>query len=412
MHMGLHMGLENPSHRKSFDPLHDLGEPLLHFDFSKVANTFRFPRKPDTSPTCNDTISDETSTVDLRMASGTQPDAGLWPDAGVILVGSEYISYSGFRIASGTASILYNITRGVSSSTAAGFSAGDSITLIAGEYQNIHNVSAGLSSGDGTGLFDFSQWTDTLLKVPSEGKNTNVNYVIPKDPAIRPSGCKNVSGVFGASRPALNFDGGNDRLPLDAAVLTGGIDFTIVVAFRMEGSVASDAILGGTIAGLNQLKVNANTVLFRFNATGTGNQFATVRLNDTDTYQTGSRGTPVDKGGSNESIIEDENELLIVVSETNLDDSKQKVYVYDAANLVGEEMANNSNTIVDGYPNNAAATPEGRFQINHIGALSNDAGDFQGSMGVITIYDSALTDAQIVLLQEYYKSTYSNLRHD
>lgn len=410
--MGLHMGLENPSHRKSFDPLHDLGEPLLHFDFSKVANTFRFPRKPDTQPTCNDTISDETSTADIRISSGTQPDAGLWPDAGVILIGSEYISYSGFRIVSGVTSILYNITRGVNLSTAAGFSAGDNIILIAGEYQNIHNVSAALSSGDGTGLFDFSQWNSTTLKVASEGKNSDIFYTIPQDTSIRPSGCKDLQGNFGRGRPAILFDGANDRLPLNLPVVTTGLDFTIVAAFRMDGTVASDAILGGSNAGVNQIKINGNTVLFRFNATSTSNNFCQVRLNDTDRYQIGSRGNPVDKGGSNPSIVADENELMIIVSEQNADDSKQKVYVYDAANLVGEEMTNNSGTVIDGYPNDGASTGEGRFQINHIGALSNDAGDFQGSIALITIYDSALTDEQIALLQEYYDNTYKNLRHD
>ena len=68
--MGLHMGLENPSHRKSFDPLHDLGAPLIHFDFSKVDHA-KFPAKT-TGARINDPIASTGAVTanEIRLKSG------------------------------------------------------------------------------------------------------------------------------------------------------------------------------------------------------------------------------------------------------------------------------------------------------------------------------------------------------
>ncbi len=80
------------------------------------------------------------------------------------------------------------------------------------------------------------------------------------------------------------------------------------------------------------------------------------------------------------------------------------------ANLVSEDLLNGSGTSgQSGYPDNEENPSDTEFQIEHIGALSNDAGDFAGEMAEILIFDKALTAADVVLLQEYYNNLYPSL---
>ena len=412
MHMGLHMGLENVSHRKSFDPLHDLGAPLIHFDFSKIDHS-RFPVK-NQGVRINDPIA-STGALGanrIRIRSGDFFSTTTFPDAGVVLINSEYFSYSGYIESSGEINILENVVRNVAGTQSA-HSADDTMVLIAGQYSVLDGPG---TPGVGTGLRDFSDWSENELKVDNEG-SAGGHLVIPTDPLNRPGGSALTSLGATKQRRSISFDGSNDKMQFDNPVTTTNQNFTFVIVMRLTGTVSGDAAIAGVLGGVNQIKMNANTVLFRFNSSGTSNGFAQVRLNDTDTYTVGSRkngihGTVVDKGGSSNSLIPDENELIAVVSEVNSTDDKQKVYVYDVANLVGEEMLNSSNSIVDGYPNDATADANGGFQMDNIGAFSSNAADFQGDIAVITVYDKALSAKEIFLIQEYYDNLYPNLRHD
>ena len=88
--MGLHMGLESP-HRKSFDPLHDLGAPLIHFDFSKVARTSKFPATT-VNQRINDTLASTGAITQIRIKSGDAFSTATFPDAGIVLIDDEYLN--------------------------------------------------------------------------------------------------------------------------------------------------------------------------------------------------------------------------------------------------------------------------------------------------------------------------------
>ena len=412
MHMGLHMGLENVSHRKSFDPLHDLGAPLIHFNFSKIDHS-RFPVK-NLGVRINDAIASSGALADnrIRIRSGDFFSTTTFPDAGVVLINSEFFSYSGYIESSGEINILKNVVRNVAGTQSA-HSADDTMVLIAGQYSVLDGPG---TPGVGTGLRDFSDWSENELKVDNEG-SAGGHLVIPTDPLNRPGGSALTSLGVTKQRRSISFDGDNDRLQFDNHVTTTDQNFTFVIIMRLTGTVSGDAAMAGVLGGVNQIKMNANTVLFRFNASGSANGFAQIRLNDTDTYTIGSRkngihGTVVDKGGAGNSLIPDANELIAVVSEVNSTDNKQKVYVYDAANLVGEEMLNSSGSIVQGYPNDGTVNAGAGFEMDNIGAFSSNAADFEGDIAVISLYDRSLSAKEIALLQEYYDNLYPDLRHD
>lgn len=407
--MGLHMGLENPSHRKSFDPLHDLGAPLIHFDFSKVDHA-RFPVKT-TGARINDSIASTGAVTanEIRLKSGDFFSTNSFPDAGIVLINNEYFSFSGYANSGTDINKLLNVTRNVAGTQGA-HSANDDIVLVAGEYQNIVNPVTG-TAGTGTGLRDFSNWTTDELQIKNEG-SAGGHLIIPTDPATRPAGTASTSLGL-QHRRVITFDGSNDRLDMSSAVVTTDQNFTFLMIIKPLGTISSDAIVSGSSGGINQIKINANTVLVRFNSSGSSNSFVQVRLNDTDTYAVGSRGAVTDKGGTTESsLVVNKNELLIVVSEVNSTDNKQKVYVYDVANLVGEEMTNSSGSVIDGYPNNGTVDANARLEVDFMGAFSTNASDFQGEVAVVSLYDRALSTAEVALLQEYYDNTYPALRHD
>ena len=102
----------------------------------------------------------------------------------------------------------------------------------------------------------------------------------------------------------------------------------------------------------------------------------------------------------------------MVVSEVNSTDNKQKLYVYDAANLVGEKLTSSSGALIDGYPNDGTVDANARLEVDFMGAFSTNASDFQGEVAVVSLYDRALSTAEVALLQEYYDNTYPALRHD
>ena len=205
--MGLHMGLESP-HRKSFDPLHDLGAPLIHFDFSKVARTSKFPATT-VNQRINDTLASTGAITQIRIKSGDAFSTATFPDAGIVLIDDEYFSFSGYVNSGSDITILSNTTRNIAGTQAA-HSANASITLVAGEYQVIHGSG---TPGTGTGLRDFSDWTTNELQLQNEG-SAGGYLEIPSDAAARPGG-HNTSGLGQLHRACLSFDGANDRMPLD-----------------------------------------------------------------------------------------------------------------------------------------------------------------------------------------------------
>ena len=398
--MGLHMGLENP-HRKSFDPLHDLGAPLIHFDFSKVARTSKFPIKTDAGK-INDNIASTGATVDnnIRLLSGHQFDIVSCPDAGVVLVNSEYFSFSGYTKSGSDVTVLNNVTRNIAGTQSA-HSSEDTIQIVAGEYESVV----------GSELRDFSDWTTDELKVVNEG-SAGGSLTIPTDPAKRPEGYQGV-GLGQIHRSCLKFDGGNDRMALSSAITTTNGDFTVIFVHRPDGNPSNDCIIAGSSGGVNQIKINANTLLIRFNSSGTANSFNQIRANNTVAYSVGSRGTPIDKGGASVSFLDNQNDFLALVKEKNATDNQEKVYLYDVKSLIGEDLLNSSGTGgQSGYPDNSENPSNTGFQIEHIGAFSNDSSDYSGEIAVISVYDRALSTSEIALLQEYYDNLYPSLHHE
>ena len=405
--MGLHMGLENP-HRKSFDPLHDLGAPLIHFDFTKVARTSKFPIKTDAGK-INDSIASTGATTgnNIRLLASHRFNTVSCPDAGVVLINNEYFSYSTYTSSSGEVTILHNVTRNIAGTQSA-HSSEDTIQIVAGEYQTVHGSG---SAGTGTGLRDFSDWTTDELKVVNEGSGGG-SLTIPTDPAKRPEGL-NSSGLGKVHRSCLKFDGGNDRMALSSAITTTNGDFSVIFVHRPDGNPSNDCIIAGSSGGTNQIKINANTLLIRFNSSGSANTFNQIRANNTVAYSVGSRGTPVDKGGATISFLDNQSEFLALVKEKNSTDNQEKVYLYDVQDLIGEDLLNSSGTGgQSGYPDNSENPSNTGFQIEHIGAFSTDSSDYSGEIAVISVYDRALSASEIALLQEYYDNLYPSLHHE
>ena len=396
--MGLHMGLENP-HRKSFDPLHDLGAPLIHFDFSKVARTSKFPATT-TNQRINDNLASTGAITQIRIKSGDAFSTATFPDAGIVLIDDEYFSFSGYINSGSDITTLSNTTRNIAGTQAA-HSANASITLVAGEYTSVV----------GSELRDFSDWTTNELQLQNEG-SAGGYLEIPSDAAARPGG-HNTSDLGQLHRACLSFDGTNDRMPLNSAITTTNGDFTVVFVHRPGDSPSSDCIIAGSSGGINQIKINANTLLFRFNSSGSSNSFNQIRVNNTVAYSVGSRGTPVDKGGTGNSFLDNQSEFLALVKEKNTTDNQEKVYLYDVQDLIGEDLLNSSGTGgQSGYPDNSENPSNTGFQIQHIGAFANDASDYSGEIAVISVYDKALSASEIALLQEYYDNLYPSLHHE
>ena len=412
MHMGLHMGLENPSHRKSFDPLHDLGKPLIHFDFSKYARSYKFPLRT-TGQRINDAIASTGALTgnNIRLKAGDVFSTSTFPDAGVVQINDEYFSYAGYTKEGGEISILHNVTRNIAGTQAA-HNAFDLVTLVAGAYQVVHNPNYNADLlGTGTGLRDFSDWTLHELRLPNEG-SAGGYLEIPSKPENRPEGFID-AGLGQGHRSCISFDGGNDRLPLDSAITTTNGDFTVILVHRPDGGPSSDCIIAGSSGGINQIKINANTLLLRCNSSGSSNNFAQIRANNTVTYAVGSRGTVVDKGGTGNSFLNNQSEFLALVKEKNSTDNKEKVYLYDVQDLIGEDLLDNSNNSgQSGYPDSSENPSNTGLQVAHIGAFGNDNADYGGEIAVISIYDRALSTEEIALLQEYYDNLYPSLHHE
>ena len=117
-------------HGKSFDPLHDLGAPLIHFDFTKVARTYRFPLK-NTAQRTNDAIASSGALTNnaIRIKTGDAFSTTTFPDAGVVLIDSEYFSFSGYDYSGTVITQLNNVTRNIAGSIDS-HSSGSSINLV------------------------------------------------------------------------------------------------------------------------------------------------------------------------------------------------------------------------------------------------------------------------------------------
>ena len=395
-------------HGKSFDPLHDLGAPLIHFDFTKVARTYRFPLK-NTAQRTNDAIASSGALTNnaIRIKTGDAFSTTTFPDAGVVLIDSEYFSFSGYDYSGTDITQLNNVTRNIAGSIDS-HSSGSSINLVAGDYA----VLFGGTPGSGEGLRDFSDWTTDELQLKNEGSAGG--YIeIPSDPLERPEGY-NATGLGQLHRSCLNFEGSNDRMPLNSAITTTNGNFTVVFVHRPGDSPNQDCIIAGSSGGNNQIKINAKTLLFKFNSSGSANTFNQIKASNTTAYSVGSRGTPVDKDdGSDNSFLDNQSEFLALVKEKNATDEKEKVYLYDVQDLIGEDLINDSGTGGNsGYPDNSSNPTNTGFKVNHIGAFHNNNSDYTGEVAVITIYDRALSTAEIALLQEHYDNLYPSLHHE
>ena len=407
------LGLGIPHERPlevGFNPL-DIGDLLIYYDFtSYVGTSDKYVTKSD--PTgklaaqINDNIASSGPQTIIRLKSGAQLETTLCPDAGIVKVNNEYFAFSGYTSSGSDVTILNNVVRAQAGSSEEAHSSGDALIVIAGSYAEI----VGGASGSGSGLRDFREFGLTEMRIPNLG-SAGGYVTLSDDPLTRPGFVTTELGT--SQKPVLQFDGTNDRLPLDAAVTTSSGNFSVVIIFRAEGGPSSDAVIGGSSAGINQFKINANTVLFRCNSTGTSNAFGQIRANNTTAYSVGSRGTVVDKGASGNAFLDNQNDCLIFVKELSSVDNKEKVYLYDVQDLIAEDLMNNSGTAgQSGYPDNSENPSNTGFQIAHIGALSNDTGDYSGELAEVLVYDKALTAEEVVLLQSYYDKQYADLDHE
>ena len=76
------------------------------------------------------------------------------------------------------------------------------------------------------------------------------------------------------------FDGTDDFFDFDSTYNSED-DFTFACVFQL-GSPSNEAIVGGATGGLNRLVVYANSILLRFNGTGSSNGGIQLFLNNTD----------------------------------------------------------------------------------------------------------------------------------
>ena len=409
--LGLGIPYEQPL-EVGFSPL-DIGDLLIYYDFTSYVGTDKnYVTKSDPqgklTAEINDNIPSSGAVSFLRLKSGAQLETSLCPDAGIVKVNSEYFSYSGYTSSGSDVSILLNVTRARAGSSEEAHSSGDALVVISGSYAD----TIGGASGSGSGLRDFTDFELTEMRIPNLG-SAGGYVTLSDDPLTRPGFVTTELGT--TKKPVLQFDGTNDRLPLNATVTTSSGNFSVVIIFRAEGGPSSDAVIGGSSAGINQFKINANTILFRCNSTGSSNAFGQIRANNTTAYSVGSRGggTTVDKGAAGNSFLDNQNEFLAFIKEKNTTDNKEKVYLYDIQDLIAEDLMNNSGVAgQSGYPDNSENPSNTGFEIAHIGALSNDTGDFSGELAEVLIYDKALTDAEIKLLQSYYDKEYANLDHE
>jgi len=407
--LGLGIPYEQPL-EVGFSPL-DIGDLLIYYDFTVyVGGEKNYVTKSDPSgkltAEINDSIPSSGAVNFLRLKSGAQLETSLCPDAGIVKVNSEYFSYSGYTSSGSDVSILNNVTRAQAGSSEEAHSSGDALIVISGSYAE----SVGGASGSGSGLRDFTDFGLAEMRIPNLG-SAGGYVTLSDDPLTRPGFVTTELGT--TKKPVLQFDGTNDRLPLDTTVTTSSGNFSVVIIFRAEGGPSSDAVIGGSNAGINQFKINSNTILFRCNSTGSSNAFGQIRANNTTAYSVGSRGTVVDKGDTGGSFLSNQSECLIFVKEVNSTDNKEKVYLYDVQDLIAEDLMNNLGAVgQSGYPDNSENPTNTGFEIAHIGALSNDTGDYSGEIAEVLIYDKALTDAEVTLLQAYYDKQYADLDHE
>ena len=388
--LGLGAGLSSVDH-KSFEPS-DISDIGLWFDFTSTIPDYGVQHYTTSKFTgvANDTVAAGDTITQIRLKSGGYVSTTNTGQSGVAMIGTEMFYYGSVSTSGSDTTTLGTVTRASYGSSAADWDADDvvqficthpdaSFPLAALEPRIYDRVGGSIYLDPSTNGGDFPR---------------RIN-----------------SGLGQTSKPALIFDGTNDRLPFSSTFTTTNGEFTVVNIVRLDGTVSGDATLAGSSGGINQIKYNANTVLVRFNSSGSAHGYAQVQLNDTTSYTTGSRGTPVDKGGSGSSYIVDENELMILVKELGTD-NKEKIYVYDAVNLVGEHLKNSSNSTVQGYPNDDTSPANTGFEIAHMGAFANNASDFQGEIAELIIYNKALSNAECELLQEYYSTKYASLRSD
>lgn len=391
MHMGIHMGMENVSHRKSFHP-HDFGDVLFHFDFSQIGDFWLYtPVSADTQ----DSYTDTGSVTSIRL-TGVLPKDIDTPVSGIVKINNEYFSYSSVNTSGGFVDTLNGVTRAVAGSTAQAHTAGDVVTFLRGDFD---------------GNYDFSTWSTDQFRINCSAGTGR--YLTHRE-ATANMPTKAITNLGTPSRPTLYWDGSSDRLEFDSVVNTTNGDFSIVVIFRASGTIGADAILAGSSGGVNQFKLQTNTWLFRCNGDGTStNDFSQLKLHSTKTYAVGSRGVSVDKGGAGDAHLVDENELAIFIKEKNSIDNKEKVYCYDAKNFTGEDLLNTTPTVDhSGYPDGVANPTNTDMQFEYIGGFDSDGSPLESYVSEILVYDRALSAEEVPLLQEYYDNLYPNLRHD
>ena len=160
---------------------------------------------------------------------------------------------------------------------------------------------------------------------------------------------------------SILFDGTNDFLDL-ATTYTTNDDFMFACVFQL-GAPSNEAIVGGTTGGLNRLVIYGNSILIRFNGSGSTNSGIQLFINTTDNSTVNYSFT-------------DKLEVIVLRK-----DAQDNIHVY---NYLGEKI---------GYY--AADTKTDQpWEIDRIGHLANDTSFAGGRIGEWALFAKDGTEAQ------------------
>lgn len=371
MHFGLHFGLENTAHYKSFQPS-DIDGLDLHFDFADVAkhwveDQFQYIKISFVSGTDLDAAT--TSGCDLLVNSTKVFDPATTDNSlfdnivgkpGVLKVNDEYIAYDTITKLSTSILRITGLTRGMFGTTAADHANDDIINfLISGSVYDPRIFDRVAKSKY---LEIESNPASSTQKTPtrSGGYYTSAN-----------TNTTDHMGIDNANK-ALFFNGADDVLNLSSDYTLAQPNFTICFVLRIplnansKSAVSLDMLITGDTQFRAGLRLSTGNLRVRFNDDGLANNAEQV-------YATNNTsGGTVAKQFTHDT--------LTVLTLTK--DSNELVKLYYNDNFVSTATYSANNTDVTG------------LLISHIGRRGDSGGSFDmySEIGEILVYNDVLSD--------------------